>query len=139
MGVNKFKMKKNEINLPSNKKFGFFFSFLFFIASLFSFFNENILLFNLFLFSGLIFLIITLFRPVKLKFLNQLWMNFGLILGKIINPIVLGLIYFLLITPIAIMMRLFGRDELKLKKIKKTYWLSRSEIKFDANTFKNQF
>jgi len=67
-------------------------------------------------------------------------MNFGLLLGIIVSPVVLGLIYFLIFTPMSFIMKLFGRDELKLKiKTKKTYWLSRTETKLDSDSFKNQF
>lgn len=133
-------MKKNKIILPSNKKFGFFFFFIFLISSLLSLSYENIFLFGLFLFLGFTFLILSLVKPNKLEYLNLSWMKFGLLLGNFINPLVLGLIYFLIITPMAIIMKFFRRDELKLKiKIKKTYWISRSKNTYDKKISKNQF
>jgi hypothetical protein len=66
-------------------------------------------------------------------------MRFGFLLGKIISPIILGVIFFGLITPYGIIMRMFGRDELNLKKIKsKSYWIERSNISSQIN-FKKQF
>jgi len=133
-------MKNNNVTLPSNKKFGIFFSLVFLIASQFFWFTQNNLFFYLFLFLAFIFLILSYAKPNSLKLLNQLWMNFGLLLGKIVSPFVLGLIYFLIFTPMSFIMKLFGRDELKLKiKTKKTYWLSRTETKLDSDSFKNQF
>ena len=118
-------MKSTHIKLPSNKKFGFFFSIVFFIASIYLFFIENIILTFLLASLGIIFLIITLIKPDTLLPLNNLWMKFGLLLSIIISPIVLGLIFFGLITPISLITRLFGRDELNLKLKKNTYWLPR--------------
>ena len=133
-------MKKNNIILPSNKKFGIFFSLVFLIAAYFFWFTQNNFFFYLFLSLAFIFLTLSFTKPTSLKFLNQLWMNFGLLLGKIVSPFVLGLIYFLIFTPMSFIMKLFGRDELKLKiKTKKTYWLSRAETKLDSDSFKNQF
>jgi len=133
-------MKNNNATLPSNKKFGIFFSLVFLIASQFFWFTQNNLFFYLFLFLAFIFLILSYAKPNSLKLLNQLWMNFGLLLGIIVSPVVLGLIYFLIFTPMSFIMKLFGRDELKLKiKTKKTYWLSRTETKLDSDSFKNQF
>jgi hypothetical protein len=64
----------------------------------------------------------------------------GLLLGKIISPIVLGLIFFVLITPVSLVTRLFGRDELKMKKRSvESYWVDRSPPEPPSNTFKNQY
>tara|TARA_B100000686_G_scaffold316156_1_gene363707 strand:- start:375 stop:629 length:255 start_codon:yes stop_codon:yes gene_type:complete len=73
--------------------------------------------------------------------LNILWFRLGIILGKIISPIVIGLIFFFIITPIALLGRLMGRDELKLKrnKVSETYWVERKPVGPDPKTFKNQF
>ena len=88
---------------------------------------------------GLVFLVITLIHPNALTFLNKLWMQFGLLLGKIINPIILGIIFFILITPYSLVMRIFGRDELMLKfKNKKSHWKTREQLKSQTD-FKKQF
>ena len=71
--------------------------------------------------------------------LNKLWMRFGLLLGMIVSPIVLGAIFFLLFTPIAVLMRLFGRDELRLRfKKQSSHWIKR-EKETQSQSFKNQF
>ena len=132
-------MKFSEIELPSNRKFGIFFTFVFAVAAAY-FYNSDIMTWAyLFSATSLIFLVITLVKDELLLPLNKLWMRFGLLLGIIVSPIVLGIIFFGLFTPIATLMRLSGRDELKLKFSRKgSHWISRSEpIKSDS--FKNQF
>ena len=132
-------MEENEIELPSNKKFGLFFSLIFFISTIYCF-TENLQLAGYFFGSiSISFLILALFASHKLKTLNKIWMLFGLYLGIIISPIILGFIYFILITPIAIATRLFGRDELNLKKKKRQSYWTHTEHKLYPETFKNQF
>ena len=71
--------------------------------------------------------------------LNKLWMQFGLLLGMIVSPIILGLIFFGLFTPIAMLMRISGRDELRLKLTEKaSHWISRGEP-IKSESFKQQF
>ena len=132
-------MKFSEIELPSNKKFGFFFTLIFAAASAYFYNSENMTLSFVFVAVSFIFLVITIMRAALLLPLNKLWMQFGFLLGRIISPLVLGIIFFGLFTPIATLMRLIGRDELRLKlSNKSSHWISRSEpIKSDS--FKNQF
>ena len=133
-------MTSTHIKLPSNKKFGFFFSSIFFIVSIYLYLIENIILTFLLVSLSIIFLIITLIKPDTLLPLNNLWMKFGLLLGIIISPIVLGLIFFGLITPISLITGLFGRDELNLKlKKKNTYWLPRKTSHSQTKDLRSQF
>ena len=72
--------------------------------------------------------------------MNKLWMHFGLLLGFIISPVVLGVIYFGIFTPISLLMRLFGRDELGLTiKSDQSFWKIRHESVNDPDTFRQQF
>ena len=72
--------------------------------------------------------------------LNQLWMSFGRLLGKIISPIVMGAIYFGLFVPMGLVMRVFGRDELRLRvKARQTYWKPKELKNLDDDSFNNQF
>ena len=133
------KMKFNEIRLPSNRKFGFFFTFLFCLSVIYFINKNNNFLAYLFIFLAAIFLSITLFKPNALLPLNKLWMNFGLMLGMIVNPIVLGMIFFFLFTPVAFFMRLFRRDQLRLQiKGDNSYWIER-ECTMRTDFFKFQF
>ena len=132
-------MNFSDVKLPSNKKFGFFFTLVF--ALLFAYFykDTNFLLAYTFGVTSLIFLFFTLVKDDILLPLNKLWMRFGLLLGIIIIPIVLGIIFFGLFTPIAFVMRLSGRDELRLKfKKKPTHWIYRNKT-IKSESFKQQF
>jgi hypothetical protein len=133
-------MKFEKIKLPSNKKFGFFFTFVFIlVASYFFFLKESIIIACIFFSLSLAFLLTTFINANALFFLNKLWMRFGQLLGTIINPIVLGVIFFMLIMPYGLIMRLFGRDELRLKlKKRESHWKIREQLKYQTN-FKQQF
>jgi len=128
-----------KLILPSDKKFGYFFTFIFLIASIYSFYKEIDMAFYILGTCSVVLFIITLFKAAVLRPLNKLWMNFGLILGMIVSPIVMGTIFFIIFTPISILMRLFGRDELYLKfKIKNSYWIKRNND-IQSNSFLRQF
>lgn len=132
-------MINSDIKLPSNHKFGYFFTFIFLIASLFFFFREINLVFYLLGTCSIVFFLVTLFKAEILRPLNKLWMSFGLVLGMIVSPIVMGFIFFIIFTPIGILMRLFGRDELLLKfKTKPSYWTKRNDD-IQSNSFRKQF
>ncbi len=132
-------MKFSEIELPSNRKFGFFFTFVFAVAAAYFYNATNMTWAYIFGAASLIFLVVTAVKADILLPLNKLWMRFGLLLGMIVSPIVLGIIFFGLFTPIAFVMRLSGRDELRLKFSKKaSHWISRSEP-IKSESFKHQF
>jgi hypothetical protein len=128
---------KNQ--LPSNKNFGLFFSAIFLIAA-YAFLNlwGEFAVFALI--TSTLFAITAFLTPQILTPLNRLWFSLGLLLGKIVSPIVLGLIFFVLITPVSIVTRLYGRDELKIKKrTVKSYWVDRSPPGPQSESFKNQY
>ena len=126
-------MCKNNLNVPSNKKFGIFFSLIFLILYLYL---SN----NFFLITSVIFLFLSLFYSEILQPLNNLWFKLGILLGSIVSPIVLGCIFFILITPISIIGKIFKRDHLKINLDKniKTYWIRRDNS-FAKEDFNNQF
>ncbi|MAS00486.1 MAG: hypothetical protein CMH24_03905 [Nitrosomonadales bacterium] len=130
-----------NIKLPSNRKFGFFFTLIFALIGIYFFIDgPNSTSYILFTTSTLFFLI-TLIKPNALLPLNKLWMQFGLLLGTIINPIILGIIFFGLFTPMGLLMKLFGRDELRLKIInnRKSYWKKRKLNDVLTDAFRHQF
>lgn len=132
-------MKFPDIQLPSNRKFGFFFTFVFAVASSYLLFIESLLWAQAIAILGVTFLLITLTSSQLLLPLNKLWMRFGVLLGMIISPFILGIIFILLITPYGMVMRVFGRDELNLKKKNlKTYWITRAQ-KVPQTDFTQQF
>ena len=132
-------LNKTDLKLPSNRKFGFFFTFVFATATAYFYYSANVSWAYVFILATLIFLLITQVNSDALLPLNKLWMRFGLLLGMIVSPIVLGTIFFGLFTPIAMLMRLSGRDELRLKFTRKaSHWISRGEP-IESESFKHQF
>jgi hypothetical protein len=132
-------MKFAEIELPSNRKFGFFFTFVFVVVAAYFYHSDNVTWAYSFIAAALMMLLVTLIKSDALLPLNKLWMRFGLLLGMIVSPIVLGVIFFGLFTPIAMLMRLSGRDELRLKYAQKaSHWILRGEP-IKSESFKNQF
>jgi hypothetical protein len=129
----------SELELPSNRKFGFFFTVVFLGLSAYFYIEVNYTWFYLSASLATTFFIVTLIKADVLQNLNKLWMRFGLLLGMIVSPIVLGAIFFLLFTPVAIAMRLFKRDELRLRfKKKSSHWIKR-ETELQSQYFKQQF
>lgn len=128
-----------NIALPSNQKFGYFFTIILFVASIYFYFKEINIAFYILGIGSIFFSLITFLKAEILMPLNKLWMSFGLVLGMIVSPIVMGLIFFMIFTPIGILMRLFGRDELLLQfKKKPSYWSKRNHDIY-SNSFRRQF
>ena len=121
----------------SNKSFGILFFIVFLVLGLWPItnnYNPNIYL----IFISIIFLILGLLDSKLLSPLNSFWIKFGEFLGKIIAPIVMAIIYFIILTPISLIVRLFGKDLLGLKFTNqtKTYWIKRKK---DLNSMNKQF
>ena len=124
------------INKSSNKSFGVVFFIFFFIVALYPLLNgENIIVWSIIV--SLFFLVLGLLNSSILTPLNKLWFKFGILLGSIVAPIVMGVVFFFVVTPIGLIMKFLQKDLLNLKKnSSKTYWIKRSEIKSEM---KNQF
>ena len=123
--------------MSSNRNFGFVFFIVFLIISLWPLQHEGqIRIWSIVI--SLIFLILSLMNSKLLTPLNQLWSRFGLLLGNIVAPIVMGLVFFLVVTPIGIVMRIMGKDLIrkKLNKNSKSYWIKREK---PIGTMKKQF
>ena len=130
----------NSIKLPSNRNFGFFFSALFAASSIYCYVNTFMPALLFFATFALVTFLVTLVSPNNLLPFNKLWMELGLLIGKVISPIVLGSVFFFLITPVGIAMRLSGRDELQLKLHgKSSCWKNRAPAGPEPVSFKNQF
>jgi hypothetical protein len=127
--------------LPSERSFGLFFTAFFSGLGLYGIYKEWDLypVFFLFAASGAL-LLFSICAPRLLAPLNKAWFWIGQFLGKIVSPIVLGVIFFGLLTPIAVITRLLGRDELRLKRQDVTsYWIDRAPPGPACDSFKNQF
>ena len=99
-------------------------------------YEEDIRLWSLAL--SIIFFILGIFNSRLLTPLNRLWFKFGIFLGTIVSPIIMGIVFFLVVTPIGVFMRLLGNDLLKMRKVQNTstYWIKRGK---QQSTMKKQF
>jgi hypothetical protein len=122
--------------LPTNRNFGVVFFIVFLTIGLWPILkNGEIRIWSIII--SLIFLILGLINSRLLNPLNKLWMKFGLILGQIIAPIVMGIIFFFVVTPTVTLLRIFGKDILMLKRNKNdTYWINKDN---SNDNMKNQF
>ena len=129
-------MKNTNIKIGTNKSFGIVFFLFFLIVSLFPLLkDENIRIWSLII--ALTFLILGLLNSKILTPLNKTWFKFGILLGSFVSPIVMGIVFFSVVTPTSLIMRVLRKNLLNLKKDnKKTYWIERSAIK---SKMKNQF
>ncbi len=133
-------MDISQLKLPSNRKFGFFFTVIFLFFSWYFSGGKNLYVTYLFIILSIIIFIITILKSDLLLPLNKLWMKFGLLLSIIVSPLVMGIIFFGLFTPISILMKIFGRDELQLKlKTKQTFWKTRKDNSLDKESLKRQY
>ena len=133
-------MKSKDIKLPSDRKFGFFFTTVFLISSIYFYFENFYLIFKFTSALTLLFLILTLIKSKILNYLNTVWMRLGYFLGKIISPIVLGAIFFGIFTPVSLLMKVFKRDELRIKlKKRDTFWKNKDNSEKEGIIFKQQF
>ena len=126
----------DEIKISSNRSFGIVFFIVFSLIALYPLLKGNDLrIWSLVI--SFIFLALGLINSKILTPLNRLWFKFGLLLGRFISPLIMGIIFFIVVTPIGIIMRLLKKDLLNLKYNKKeTYWINKSGPK---SKMKNQF
>lgn len=129
-------MKNKDIKIGSNRSFGILFFIVFLIIGLWPILNnQDIRIWSIVL--SLIFLTLGLLNSKILKPLNKAWFKFGVYLGNFIAPIVMGIIYFLVVTPTGLIMRLFNKDLINLKKNDhKTYWVEKKKL---LSSMKDQF
>ena len=129
-------MNSNNIKISSNRNFGVVFFIFFLIVSIFPLFkDENIRIWAVVV--SIIFLILGLLNSSVLSPLNKIWFKFGILLGSFVSPIVMGIVFFAIVTPTSLIMKVLGKNLLNLKQSnKKTYWIERSKIK---SRMKNQF
>ena len=121
----------------SNRSFGFLFFVVFLIIGLWPLKNGGDIN-SYFLIASTIFVILGLIKSKILSPLNKLWIKFGEILGAVIAPIVMAIVYFIFLTPVSLIVRVFGKDLLGLKffKKKKSYWIKRKK---NLNSMRKQF
>lgn len=130
-----------NVDLPSDRSFGFIFSLVFMLFTGYFFYSSGAL--NLFfLYTSFIFLVLAIFLPILLRPFNLIWFHFGVAVSRVTNPLILGLFFYVIFSSTAFFFRLFGIEMLDLKIDKNTnsYWIARSHPeKKDTSSFKNQF
>jgi len=124
-----------KINKKNNITFGIFFFIFFFIIGLYPLASAGVIR-TWSVALSLIFLIITIIRPNLFTFLNRSWILFGIFIGKIISPIVMGLVFFFVVTPIGILVRILKKDVMGLKRGASSYWINRED---KPQSMKKQF
>jgi hypothetical protein len=131
------KSSNPHVRIGSERNFGVVFSIFFLILCIYPLMNGNATNFN-FLILFIITIIITLFRPRWLYWPNRVWFKFGLFIGNFVSPIVMSMIYFSILTPIGLALKLCGKDLLneRLDKNKSSYWIKR---KTPIRSMKDQF
>ena len=123
-------------NKTTNRSFGIVFFIVFLIISLWPLLNNDQIRYWA-LFVSILFLLLGIINSKVLTPLNKIWFKFGILLGKIVSPLVLAIIFFLVVTPTGLIMRMLGKDLLNLKKNKnKTYWIKKEN---NLSNMKNQF
>ena len=129
-------MKNNDIKIGSNKSFGIVFFIVFLIIALYPMLKgQDLRLWSLII--SFIFLILGMINSSILNPLNKIWFKFGILLGNIISPIVMAIVFFGVVLPTGIMMKILRKDLIALKKNNKnTYWI---EKKSQMTSMKNQF
>ena len=129
-------MDKNKIRIGSNRSFGIVFFIFFLIISTYPLIKGGeIRIWSLII--ALIFLILGIINSELLTPLNKIWFKFGIFLGNFVSPIIMGIIFFIVVTPVSLILNLLGKDVLNIKKNnKRTYWIDKSDPK---SKMKNQF
>jgi hypothetical protein len=116
--------KKIDIKQKDNITFGVLLFIFFFIISFYPLKSGGVIKIWSVAFS-LAFLIITIVRPKLFNFFNKLWIEFGILLGKIVSPIVMGIIFLFVVTPVGIVVKILKKDIMSLKKKTSSYWIDR--------------
>ena len=128
---------ENSINIKrkNNITFGILFFIFFLVIGLYPLIsNEPIRIWSIIV--SLVFLTVTIIKPNLFTFLNKLWIKFGILLGKIISPIVMGLVFFFVVTPIGIFVKILKKDVMGLKIGESSYWITRED---KIQSMKKQF
>jgi hypothetical protein len=133
---------RGDAKLPTEKSFGVTFAVVFGLLSAWQFYRHGIGTGSVITTGlALAFLGTSVVAPGLLRPLNSLWMKFGLLLHRIVNPVIMGALFFGVFTPYGLTMRLFGADLLRLRKPAEngTHWISRASDRAEPSSMTNQF
>lgn len=141
-GHHDYRDDRNDASAPSEKSFGVTFACVFALLSAWLFYRHGIGVWPVMTtLAALGFLAAAFAAPAVLRPLNLLWLKFGLLLHRVINPLIMGLLFFLVFTPMGLAMRLFGADLLRLRKkpAQSSYWVFRAQENVEQSSMTNQF
>ncbi len=132
--------REEHIQGSSDRTFGFVFATLFIIIACWPLFFDGAIRWWSIAIAAM-FTLAALIKPTLLSRMNRLWMKFGILLGKVVSPIALGILFYLVITPTGVMMRLTGKDPLRLKfdPAADSYWIPREPPGPQPGSMNNQF
>lgn len=130
----------HEVESGSDRSFGYVFCALFAIIGLWPLLSGGMpRLWSLAIAAG--FLAVSLLRPRLLRPLNRLWFKFGMLLSRVVNPLIMGLVFYITVAPIGLLMRVLGKDLLGLRLSKETesYWIHRDPPGPPPESMRQQF
>ncbi|MGH6908056.1 MAG: SxtJ family membrane protein [Methylococcales bacterium] len=134
--------KRDDVKAPAERSFGITFAVVFALLAAFTFWHRGATsTFYTVLTVSAVFAGVTWLAPRLLRPLNLIWLKFGLLLHKVVNPVIMGLLFFGVFTPMGVVMRAFGVDLLRLKRkpVTETYWIARRDESIHDSSMKNQF
>jgi hypothetical protein len=140
-GAHEFGAREEEVvKTSSDRTFGYVFAGFFGLVAIFSFVTGGHR-WPYWLAGALIFAAVAVIRPGVLAPLNKVWMRIGLVLHMIVSPLILGLLFYVFVTPVGLLMRLFGKDPLRLRMDPQadSYWIRRDPAGPAGDSFTNQF
>ncbi len=134
--------KRDDVKAPSERSFGITFAVVFALLAAFSYWHRGAgNTFYVTLAVSGIFAVVTLVAPRILRPLNLIWLKFGLLLHKVVNPVIMGILFFGIFTPMGVVMRVFGVDFLRTKRklAMESYWIAKGDENIPDSSMKNQF
>jgi saxitoxin biosynthesis operon SxtJ-like protein len=134
--------KRDDVKAPSERSFGITFAVVFALLAAFSYWHRGAgTTFYVTIAVSMVFAVVTLMAPRILRPLNLIWLKFGLLLHKVVNPVIMGILFFGIFTPMGVVMRMFGVDFLRMKRKPATesYWIAKSDDAIPDSSMKNQF
>ncbi|MEW6055378.1 MAG: SxtJ family membrane protein [Bdellovibrionota bacterium] len=140
MAAHESLVQTHDIKTSTDRSFGLVFAAVFALVGVWPLFAGRSMREWAFIVAGAFF-VVALTRPVLLRQLNKLWTRFGFLLQKITNPIVMGVLFYVLVTPVALVLRVLGKDPLKrsFDKQAKSYWVKHQTLGTPKQTMRNQF
>ena len=141
-GTHEQPSKRDDVKAPTERSFGITFAVVFALLAAFTYWHRGATMtFYTVIIVSLVFAVVTLVAARLLRPLNLIWLKFGLLLHKVVNPVIMGLLFFVVFTPMGVAMRAIGVDLLRLKRkpATETYWISRRGEAIQDSSMKNQF